>query len=405
MSLQKATLDDLRIERGPAEREGSRAWVLGVVIGTLAVVAAGGWWFTRSRAAAEVRTLTVRESGVGGQRILLNASGYVTARREATVSSKVTGKVVEVLIEEGMRVKDGQVLARLDSSNVETNLRLAQAQLASARSALEETKSLLRQADLEYRRIRSLATSQIASASDLDKAEADFKSLAARLERQQADVAVAERQVGVYQQDLDDTVIRAPFTGVVVSKNAQPGEMISPISAGGGFTRTGICTVVDMDSLEIEIDVNESYINRVQVGQPVEATLDAYPDWKIPAKVIAIIPTADRQKATVKVRVGFERLDPRLLPDMSVKVAFETAAGATGGRRGLMIPRGAVHRQDGRDVVFVVNDGRVERRAVTLGASTQDETSVVAGLSAGERIVVDGPENLADGERVKESKS
>jgi RND family efflux transporter MFP subunit len=371
----------------------------------LAVGAGLGWRLTHASAVAQVRTLTVGETGSGNQNVLLNASGYVTARCEATVSSKVTGKVIEVLIEEGLRVKEGQVLARLDSSNVEAGLHLAQAQRASAQAALDETKVLLRQAELEYRRVTSLAKNQIASASDLDKAEAEFKSLQARLDRQQVDVSVAERQVAVWQQQLEDNIIRAPFSGVVVSKNAQPGEMISPISAGGGFTRTGICTIVDMDSLEIDLDVNESYINRVEVSQPVQATLDAYPEWKIPAKVIAIIPTADRQKATVKVRVGFVRLDPRILPDMGVKVAFENAKPVSGNPRGLTIPSSAVHHQDGRDVVLVVNSGRVERRAVTLGTVSHDQVSVVAGLSAGEKIIVEGPSTLADGDRVEESKS
>jgi HlyD family secretion protein len=214
---------------------------------------------------------------------------------------------------------------------------------------------------------------------------------------------VAEREVSLWLQQLDDTIIRAPFAGVVTSKDAQPGEIVSPISAGGGFTRTGICTIVDMSSLEIEVDVSESYINRVQPDQPVEARLDSYPDWAIPAKVIAIIPTADRQKATVKVRVGFEKLDPRILPDMSVKVAFQSTEETKEVQRTLSIPAAAVRRMDGREVVFVVNDGRAERRAVTVGDERGDEAIIAAGLSGGERIVVEGPENLADGARVTEA--
>src|SRR5439155_12992154 len=183
---------------------------------------------------------------------------------------------------------------------------------------------------------------KIATQADLDHAEASALSLKAKLEQQRADITVAERQVASWQQQLEDTIIRAPFAGIATSKNAQPGEMISPISAGGGFTRTGICTIVDMSSLEIEIDVNESYINRVQPAQPVEATLDAYPDWKIPCKVIAIIPTADRQKSTVKVRVGFDQLDPRILPEMGVKVAFRETSGAGGADHTVVIPKNAV---------------------------------------------------------------
>jgi HlyD family secretion protein len=250
-----------------------------------------------------------------------------------------------------------------------------------------------------------LLQSKIATRADYDHAEASALAYKAKLVQQQADVTVADRQVDYWRQQLDDTIIRAPFAGIVTSKNAQPGEMISPISAGGGFTRTGICTIVDMQSLEIEIDVNESYINRVEPNQPVEATLDAYPDWKIPCKVIAIIPTADRQKSTVKVRVGFDKLDPRILPEMSAKVAFhEAALPAAASQRMVVIPKTAVHQQDGRDVVMVVQTDRAERRAVTVASSTGDESVINAGLATGERVILDWPPGLTDGTKVKEAK-
>jgi RND family efflux transporter MFP subunit len=336
---------------------------------------------------------------------VLNASGYVTARRAATASSKVTGKVVEVLIEEGMKVKEGQVLARLDDTNVKANLKVAQAQVESAKSALEETRAQLKQADLEFQRTTELAKQQIASQADLDNAEANAKTLRARLTRQESDVTVAERQVELWQQQMDDLIIRAPFAGIVTTKDAQPGEMISPVSAGGGFTRTGIGTIVDMDSLEIEIDVNESFINRVEAGQPVEATLDAYSQWKIPCEVIAIIPTADRQKSTVKVRVGFKNLDPRILPEMAVKVAFrEASASATPASRTVIVPKSAIRSQDGRDVVLLVQNGRAERRAVTVDSTSGDEAVISAGVSTGEKVIVDSPTGLTDGAKVKEAK-
>jgi RND family efflux transporter MFP subunit len=240
----------------------------------------------------------------------------------------------------------------------------------------------------------------------IDRVESDAKALKARLDRQMADVVVAESEVKLWLQQLDDTIIRAPFSGIVTSKNAQPGEMISPMSAGGSFTRTGICTLVDMTSLEIEVDVSESYINRVEPGQRVEAVLDSYPDWRIPAKVIAIIPAADRQKATVKVRVGFEKLDPRVLPDMGVKVAFQQGAGAepSASGRSITIPKAAVRQNDGREVVWVVREGRLERRAVTVRATRGDEVTIAAGLSGGERVVIGGPDNLVEGARVTEAK-
>ena len=399
-------LDDLRIERKPARKGKAAPGIIVAVILLLAAVAAVFWW--RSQAGAvEVRTATVREttSGSGsGARTVLNASGYVTARRQATVSSKVTGKVIEVLIEEGMKVKDGQVLAKLDDMNTRNNLDVALAQLESAKMSLQETGALLKQATNEYNRVVELTRQNIDSPSDLDKAESDALSLRARLARQQRDVTVTERQVALWQQQIDDAVIRATFDGVITTKDAQPGEMISPVSAGGGFTRTGIGTVVDMSSLEIEVDVNESYIHRVESGQPVEATLDAYPDWKIPCKVIAIIPTADRQKSTVKVRIAFEKLDPKILPEMSVKVAFQEGAIAAAAApvRTLTVPKNAVVSQDGKDVVFVLQNNKAARRDVKV-TSVQDNDAVLSGgASGGEKVILDPPADLKDGVTVKE---
>ena len=403
MSLEKSTLDELRIERRPRAAGNSRVWIA-VVLLLLLLAGAAGWWWQRPKV-IEVRVATVRETGgAGAERTVLNASGYVTARRAATVSSKVTGKVVEVLVEEGMKVKEGQILARLDDTNVKASLRLADAQFDSAKSTLEETRARLHQAELELNRSVELTKNNIASKADLDRAEAEAKALTARLAQQQTEVTVAERQVATWQQQLEDTVIRAPFAGIVTVKNAQPGEMISPMSAGG-FTRTGICTIVDMDSLEIEIDVSESYINRVEAGQAVVATLDAYADWKIPCKVIAIIPTADRQKSTVKVRVGFDKLDPRILPEMSAKVAFRELGGATQApSRTLTVPRAALQQQDGRDVLLIVQNGKTERRSVTVSSSSQDEAVISAGVAAGEKVVVSAPAGLTAGAAVKESK-
>ncbi len=406
MSASKPSLGDLRIERSTLPEAPPRRLLLMAALLVALLMAGGFWWFTRAEA-AEVQTAVARAAeGGGGDRTVLNASGYVTARREATVSSKVTGKVMEILIEEGTKVEEGQVLARLDDSNVKASLELAQAQLASARAALAETRVRLKESEQDLARQVDLAKNSVAPVSDLDHARADAAAQAARLGQQESDVAVAERTVGVWQQQFDDTVIRAPFAGIVTSKDAQPGEMVSPVSAGGGFTRTGICTIVDMSSLEIEIDVNESYINRVEVGQPVVATLDAYPDWKIPCKVIAIIPTADREKSTVKVRVGFDRLDPRILPEMSVKVAFRDA-GAAGPApaRTVLVPQGALQAQGDRTIVFVVQGGRVERRAVTVLNAAAGQAEISAGLSAGETVVVNPPRGLRDGEAVKETKS
>jgi len=403
MSSTKPALDGLRIQRSAEQEPKPKPWAAVIVIVVLLLAAAAFWW-RFSSSTLLVTTAIAKELPSGGERTVLNASGYVTARRQAAASSKVTGKVIEVLIEEGMKVKEGQVVARLDDTNIKTSLDVAQAQLDSAKAALAETQAQLKQAEQEFRRTTELAKNNIASPSDLDRAESDARLLQGRLLRQERDITVAEKQVASWQQQMDDMIIRAPFDGVVTTKDSQPGEMISPISAGGGFTRTGIGTIVDMGSLEIEIDVNESYINRVQASQPVEATLDAYPDWNIPCKVIAIIPTADRQKSTVKVRVGFDHLDPRILPEMGVKVAFRETGGAVASHD-VTVPKSALRNQDGHDLVFVLQNGHAERRAVSVGSAQDDEVVIKAGVSAGEKVIVDSPPGLADGVAAKEKQS
>ena len=406
MTNARPSLDDLRIERD--ERPASRGRALiGLAVLVAAAAALFAWAWLNRADVPTVRAEAAREGRPAGASAgtVLNASGYVTARRRATVSSKVTGKVVEVNVEEGMAVRQGQVLARLDDSLARAALGLAEAQLASTMKTDKEIEARLREARLSLDRARTLVAQGVAAQSDLDSAEAEVASLEARLAVVRQDVFVAERQVDLQRTELEDLTIRAPFSGVALSKDAQPGEMVSPISAGGGFTRTGISTIVDMSSLEIEVDVNEAYINRVAPRQRVEAVLDAYPDWKIPAHVITIVPTADRQKATVLVRIGFDALDPRILPDMGVKVAFleepEAQPEDDAARPRLLIPKAALRTSEGRSVVLVLARDRVERRAVSVGEARGDEVEVVAGLTAGERVVVEGPAELRDGTRVR----
>lgn len=403
MSSPEQPLDFLRIGRELEESEQPKPrakwWLAGLIFVCIGV---GAGLYIRF-SAVEVLTYTVRSIEPRGPRVALHASGYVTARREATVSSKITGRVVEVKIEEGQHVKQGDELARLDDSNIIRNLKLAEAQLAAATAAVAEAEVWVDNAEREYQRIKALATDNVASVSVLDRAHAEFKARQAQLETLRAQVEVAKREVDVWQQQLEDTVIRAPFSGIVTSKNAQPGEMISPISAGGGFTRTGICTIVDMESLEIEVDVSESYINRVRPGQAADATLDAYPDWRIPAKVIAIIPTADKQKATVKVRLGFEQLDPRILPQMGVKVAFRDES-KDNPNHSLTFPKSALMRENGSDAVFVVTNNRARLRKIVLGPSRDDTVTAISGLAEGEKIVIQSARPLRDGVRVRERK-
>jgi len=394
----------LKIDRGP-DRPGAGRWLAWLVV--LLLLAGLGWgaraWLTRERP-IEVQVATVTERAAGTQAAVLNASGYVTARRRATVSSKITGKVVQINVEEGMQVRQGQVLARLDDSTVRAALDLARAQAEGSRRAVAENEVRLKEARLTLDRRQQLLSDRVVTQADVDAAQAEVDSLQARILSLVQQIEVAERQVALSEAALADTVIRAPFSGVAISKDAQPGEMVSPVSAGGGFTRTGISTIVDMSSLEIEVDVNESYINRVRDGQDVTAVLDAYPDWQIPARVITTVPTADRQKATVLVRIAFNELDPRILPDMGVKVTFLREAGDVpepAARPVALVPKGAVRSEADQSVVFVLrgNDA-VERRAITTGGTDGDRVEVLAGLSAGERVVVAPPAELTDGAKV-----
>jgi RND family efflux transporter MFP subunit len=403
MSDLKNDLDALRIEREP-EGRGVARWIIwiGLII-VLAAAAFGGWrWMTRARP-VEVQVATVTTRPAGTQAAVLNASGYVVARRRATVSSKITGKVVDVDVEEGKSVVRGQVLARLDDSQPRAALALAEAQAEAARRALRENEVRLQQARVNEKRASQLFQERIASQSQLDDARAEADSLDARIAALKEQTRVAEQQIEVEKTALADYIIRAPFSGVAISKDAQPGEMVSPVSAGGGFTRTGICTIVDMNSLEIEVDVNESYIARVTPGQDVDAVLDAYPDWHIPAHVITLVPAADRQKATVLVRLGFTQLDPRILPDMAIKVTFLREGDVTAtasAQPTALVPRPAIKAVGSDNYAFVVRGGAVERRAVRIGGTDGDRVEVLAGLQAGDRVVVSPPATLADGAKV-----
>jgi len=328
----------------------------------------------------------------------------VVARRQATVSSKLTGKVEEVLVEEGMRVEKGQIVARLDDATQQAQVHLAEAQVDASQAALAEIEAQLRAARLERDRLREMAERQLTSAASLDSAEAVYDALAAKLETGKENVGVAMSNVALARDALDNMTIRAPFGGMVVSKNAQPGEMISPVSAGGGFTRTGICTIVDMESLEIEVDVNEAYIQRVSSGQRVSATLDAYPTWQIPAEVIAIVPTADRQKATVRVRIGFLERDGRVLRDMGVKVAFlgsEAPAEPERELQGVLIAREALHDDADGAFVWRISNGIVERRGVEVsGSLDRERVLVLRGLAVGDTVIRSAEGGLSAGQKV-----
>jgi RND family efflux transporter MFP subunit len=403
-------LGELRIDRRPqAAAARSRPlwpWLLVAVL--LLVAAAAAWWLLRPGAAIAVQTATavaVPARG-GGSTSVLDATGYVTARRMATVSAKITGRVQEVLIEEGQRVEAGQVLATLEAVDAQAQRALTVSQLAAARTQVAQLRAQLELADKTLARSANLTARGLVSQQQLDQAQSERDALAAGLAYAQRNVEVADASLALADIGIDNTVVRAPFAGVITAKAAQPGEIVSPISAGGGFTRTGIGTIVDMDSLEVQVDVNEAFIGKVQPRQPVEAILNAYPDWRIPGEVIAIVPTADRSKATVKVRIALTEKDPRIVPDMGVRVSFlqvpsEADAQAPAATpTGVLVPNEAVVRRDGADAVFVVADGRAALTPVQLGETGSRTTRIASGLAIGEKVVLSPPEQLVDGAAV-----
>ena len=407
MSFDQNALESLRIERSPdpPSRDSSPIykWVIAIVL--LLALAAAAYALLRDRS-IEVQTVTAvaASSGPATGSAVLNASGYVVARRQATVSAKVTGKIAELHIEEGMEVKKGQLLARLDETTVRPVYELAQRQLDAARKDLEEIEVRVAEAERNLRRTAQLREDKLVSEAQLDQAQSEVAALRARLEASRSQVKVAQQTVRVREQDLDDLLVRAPFDGVIVSKDAQPGEIVSPMSAGGGFTRTGIATIVDMDSREIEVDVNEAFINRVRANQRTEAVLDAYPDWVIPSHVINVVPTADRQKATVRVRIAFDVLEPRILPQMGVKVTFledRPAEETASARPAVRVPSEAVFKDGDTSYVWRVSQDAVERVAVRTASVRNGQVEIIAGLNAGDVIVARPVEGLAEGAPVK----
>jgi RND family efflux transporter MFP subunit len=338
---------------------------------------------------------------------LLDASGYIVARRRATVSSKVTGKVMKVMLEDGQRVEAGEVIARLDDSNWKASLAQSNAQLQQAEANVASAQTAFDDAKPIFERSEKQKAAAVISAQSFDESHAQFNVARNNLLIAQRGLDSARAGVDVAQRNLDDTVIRAPFAGIVTEKSAQPGEMVSPISAGGGFTRTGIGTIVDMDSLEVEVDVSENFINRVRPQQPVTIKLNAYPDWDIPGSVIAMIPTADRAKATVKVRIAITQKDPRIIPEMGARVAFlsesepDTAGTGKSAAREVTIPADAITTDGNTSIAYVVHGSSVERRAVRLGGKTSAGQVVTAGLEAGNTVALGDLSKLSDGARIR----
>ena len=403
MNSKSELLSQLRIDRNASSSRPLWPWIAGAAL--LLLVIFVGYQLFSDAAPVPVKVQMARMATVDSSSAsVLDSTGYVVARRQANVSSKVTGKVLEVLIEEGMTVEKNQVVARLEDVNARKSFDVTKAELDAAKAQVSETRARATEAKLNFDRNNTLIQKQLVSQSAFDSARASYDSMRAQLKNREEMVNVNEKLLAQQKQNLDDYILRAPFSGVVIAKTSQPGEMISPISAGSGFTRTGICTLVDMTSLEIEVDVNESYIQRVHAGQLAEAVLEAYPEWKIPAKVAAIIPTADRQKATVKVRVAFENLDPRILPDMGVKVSFLNPEPVEKPKAkeplGIRVPTTAMRSVDENKFIFVVKDGVAQQRKVKVNASYGSDVYISEGLSAGEDFVVEISPQLKNGTKV-----
>ena len=404
-------MNELRIRH--AERDdggGPPRWLWPVVAGVavVALAAGGAWWFASTRpVAVQTAVATAPAGGAGAAGTVLQATGYVTPRRRATVSTQITGTLTQVLIEEGEHVEKGQVLARLEDSALRAGLGAARANLASAQAQVATAQAQLAQSQADAHRQDELVASGMVTKQAAEQARTAVATGLAQVDGRRREVDAANAAVTQAQVNFDYTVVRAPFAGVVTEKAAQVGEIVSPLSAGGGFTRTGVGTIVDMDSLEIEVDVSEAYIGQVQANMPAEAVLDAYPDWKIPAHVIAIVPAADRGKGTVKVRVALEQKDARLVPDIGVRVSFlakknDAAPAQAPAARGALVPALAVVQRDGHAAVFVVVDGKAVLRAVT--PATPDVgtmKSIPAGVAAGDRVVLSPPATLQDGAPVK----
>jgi RND family efflux transporter MFP subunit len=402
----KADLGSLRIHDSHRSggKTGKRVGYASAALGVIVLLAGLAFAFRNQTPTVEV--VTAQKPEAGGRSAILNASGYVTPRRRATIAAKITGRVTGVFFDEGTHVRAGQLLATLDDSDVKKALDSAKADRDSSQAAIADFQVQLKFSQIELHRAEQLQQAGVQTQEQLDTASTNVDSLKAKINLAKQQVQGSEMRIREAQQAVDNCVINAPYDGIVVSKDAQVGEMVSPNSAGGGFTRTGIATIVDMNSNEIEVDVNESYIARVKDKQKVTAILDAYPNWEIPSHVRTVIPTADRQKATVKVRISFDKLDPRILPDMGIKVTFLSdepvkKSDAAAPVVAALLPNDALHDENGKKIVFMVKNGKLERRAVAIGGSKGDQTEIMSGLVAGDIVVLRGPANLQDGQAVQ----
>jgi RND family efflux transporter MFP subunit len=382
-------LASLKIDRSAPEARqspGARPVLIGVVL--VALAAAGAWALVPR--GTPVRVATVESSG-GGSAVAagISANGYVVARKKASVSAKLPGRLAYLGVTEGTVVRSGEIIARIESADFS-------AAREAARATVGQYEAELEQARRELERARALRAESVIPVSQLEDAQTRVRIVEAQL-------ATAHAQVDLATANLENTMIRAPFDGTVLRKDAEVGEMVAPSSAGGGLTRTAIATIADLATLEVEVDVNEAYIAQIRGDQESRITLDAYPDTSFSGRVRQVVPTADRQKATVQVKVSILDRDPRILPEMGAKVVFvrEGEAPATSAPRRVRVPSAAIIGGSDNPEVWVVDGDRVKRVKVELGTTDNDRVEVRRGLQGDERVVIDPPANLSDGARVR----
>ena len=383
-------LASLRIDRDPPPpRGGSRVLPVALVVVALVVAGFFALRFSRAGSAITVSVGTAEATGGGSATGAgISANGYVVARTKASVSSKVLGRLAWVGVTEGSQVKENEIIARLESADYEAALLAANANVA-------ELDAQHVQAERDLKRAQSLRAKDLLSDADLESAQTKLAVSIAQANAGRAQAKLAEAT-------LENTRVRAPFSGTVLRKDAEVGEIVAPSSAGGGLTRTAIVTMADLSTLEVEVDVNEAYIAQVTNGQPARITLDAYPDTSFAGRVRQVVPTADRQKATVLVKVSILDRDPRILPEMGAKVVFEAqGAQVAAAPRRVFVPQTAIVQAGGRAFVWVMTDGVVRQQAVDVGPARGDRIEVRQGLAGGESLVLDPPAGLEEGRSVK----
>lgn len=413
-----ADLSKLRINRDdppPAVKRalGRVLWIVAAAVLIIATVVIIG----RRGAAIPVQTVTVAASsggegaaqgGAGGS-VAVVANGYVVARTKAAVSAKIPGRLAMLNVSEGSRVEKGQIIARLDNADYAAGVGQAEAEVASAKATLIEAQSDRDQAQREYVRVRDVhgQNPNLVSPQEVENAESRVQQADARLSAQSSRVDAAAAGLRVAQANLENTYIRAPFSGTVLRKEAEVGEVVAP-SVGGGLTRGAVVTMADLATLEVEVDVNEAYIARISSAQQARITLDAYPDTAFRGSVRQVVPTADRQRATVQVKVAIIDRDPRILTEMGAKVEFLEAArpapagsAAVAERPRILVPATAIRTENGRAVVWIVRDGKLQKRDVDAGPVSGNFREIRSGLSGGEQLLVGGIETPTEGQRVK----